>query len=161
MFNISGDLLKSINSKLQFDAARAGGKANVAAADFSADQMLDNAKARLARGSREAKQYGREGKIAVSDAAAIMAGQGSVSDPVIFAKLQVRSNKNAMAALFEADTDASNLRVRAAQTRYDARVGYSNMLSAAQTNLLSSNADSFSNFMKHKHRPSGWDRSPF
>lgn len=161
MFNIAGDILKSINSKLQFDAARAGGKANVRAADFEAEQMLDNAKARLARGSREARLYGREGSIAISDATAAMAGQGSVTDPVILAKLKARSDKNAMASLFEADTDASNLRVRAARIRYDARTGYSNLLSAAQTNLLSSSIDSFSSFMKNKNRPSGWERSPF
>ena len=80
-------------------------------------QLLRNAKARRAAGTREAQQYSYQGREIESNAINTMVAQGGTVDPLLLAKLKQRSSYNSLAALFEAETEAGALEMQSVLTK--------------------------------------------
>jgi hypothetical protein len=162
MLPITGDMWSLLSSSLELQGAKRSSTAGRNAGYFEAEQMLDNAKARLATGSREASEVRYRGRISESDAVAAMAGQGGETDPVLLAKIREKTSYNALAALFDAEVDSNKIKDKAALTRYQAAAGHSaNMFSAGTTflsksmPLFESGAQSFSKWMDSRNKPTG------
>lgn len=95
---------------------------------FEARQIKRNADAIAAKGSRDAQEVRRQGKITASNARAAMAGAGGlVSDAggiEGLAAIKQVSDQNALSALFESDTQSENLRMKARAVKQSAKGEY-------------------------------------
>ena len=97
-----------------------GGVAADKAASSEAKQLRRNANARVAQGTRDVHEIKRDGKRVESDAVAAMAGGGSAFDAGMAERLGdigEITDYNALAAMYEAETDASGLRMQAKARR--------------------------------------------
>jgi hypothetical protein len=155
-------MLKMSSSFLNARGEYSAGKARQKAGRTEANMYLESAKARLARGTREAKQYGHQGKVNVSDAtAALVGGQGAAFDPALIAKIKAKTDYNALAALFESQQESFGLRQRAIDTRYSAGMGRSvshiKTAASALTGVRTAGS-SFGDWMKTKNQPRGTER---
>lgn len=163
--SISSDALNVGSSLFEYSASKGAASANKAAGIFEADRLLKNAKARMAKGTREAGRLRYQGSIMESDAVAAMGGQGGVTDPVLLAKIRERSNYNSLAALFEASSESSDLTQQSINTRFAAKSGAAGQMMNAGATLFNANKElagkTFGEYMKKKSRPSGWQSSPF
>jgi hypothetical protein len=150
---ITSDMLKAGKSILSAKSIAESGSAERKREYYVAERLLEKAKERLAKGSREAKEIGRQGQVMESDAIAAMGGMGMVTDPVLLAKIRAKSSYNALAALFEADVGSDDLRQQAIDTRYSADMSYaanvSNVAAASLTGVKTL-GDSFGDWMKKK-----------
>lgn len=120
MFNWGSEALGSVNQALEFRYNAQATRAKTRSAIGEADILLDNAKSRLAAGTRQANLARHQGRVVESDAIAAMVGQGGGIDINQLAKIKARSNFNAISALFESRTQAADMSVRAASMKTDA-----------------------------------------
>lgn len=105
---------------------------------FQAEQLEANAKASLAKGSRDAEQERRRGEILLSNARAAMAANGGITTDAgavgNLAELQNVVDYNSLATLYEGENQATAQRTAAEGKRYagkQARMrGYSGGLSS-------------------------------
>ena len=92
---------------------------------FQAKQLERNARALEAKGTRDAAEIRRQGKVLSSNARAAMAGAGgSASDAGAvegLAKLKGATDYNALAALFESETKADEMTAKARAKTFQAR----------------------------------------
>lgn len=104
---------------------RAQGKAAAAAGAYERAQYEREAKSRFARGTRDAYEARQQGRRAVSDARAAMAGSGGVTDDAGMTRMagdiKSRSNYNALSALYDAQTEAQGLRAQGRAADYRGR----------------------------------------
>jgi hypothetical protein len=120
-----------------------GGMAEEKSAKRDAAQMVRNAKARYAEGTRAAGETQRQGQRMLSDArAAMAAGGGTTTDAGAIeqqAKIQQATDYNALASLFEAETESDAMKYGAAVKRYEGkaakRAGFMSALKKA-TSLI-------------------------
>ena len=155
MFGISGDNLKLIKTGLEYTSARQKSEAERGSADFEANRLLENAKARLAKGVRTARRDREAGDVMESDTIAAMAGQGSTIDPVMIAKIKAKTNYNSMAALLDAHSEHDDLVQQSLEVRAAGQLSHSANMFAAKTNMLSGLmksgvGNSFTDWMKNK-----------
>ena len=152
---ISGDWLKVIQGGLEYSSGRQKAKAGRYSSGLEADRLLENAKARMAKGTRVARQERQSGDAMESDAIAAMAGQGSATDPVMIAKIKAKTNYNSLAALLQGQTESDDLEQQARDVRTSGELSASANMFAAKTNLLSGAmgvaGGSFADWMKTKH----------
>jgi hypothetical protein len=120
MANWYAEFMGSVGEKLEFDYKRKESKALRKAKLEEADLVLDNAKARLAAGTREAGALRHRSKVIQSDAVAAMASQGGGVDVTDLARIKSRADFSAMNAMFDARMDYSDMRVRGFSMRRDA-----------------------------------------
>ena len=150
---VTSDMLKGGASLFNARGIYESGKAGRDAGNFTASRLLDNAKSRLARGSREAREIGRQGRVMESDAAAALGGQGAAGDPVLLAKIRAKSNSNALSALFDAREESYDIRQQAIDTKYSAQMSYANSFTnsfaAGLTGIMTA-GNSFGDWMKTK-----------
>ena len=73
---ITSDTLKTAKSLLSAKSIRAGAKGEREADYFMAERLLEKARERVAKGTREAKEIARQGRMLESDALAAMGGMG-------------------------------------------------------------------------------------
>jgi hypothetical protein len=97
------------------------GEAAKVAAKSVARQQVSNAKAAEAEGQRRAIEVKRQGARTVSDASAIMAATGGVTDDVgaikTIADIEQVADYNALASLYKSGSRADNLRFSAEMER--------------------------------------------
>ena len=156
---ITSDTLKTAKSLLSAKSIRAGAKGEREADYFMAERLLEKARERVAKGTREAKEIARQGRMLESDALAAMGGMGMASDPVLLAKIKAKSDYNALAALFEAGVESRGMKQQAIETRYAGRMKYAASIPAtagAALTGVSAIGDSFAKWMKK--RPVGVQR---
>lgn len=108
-FGMAGDLVQ--------------GSADKSAANFEAAQMVRNAKARYAQGTRDTQEALRQGRVLQSNArAAMAAGGGVTTDPGAIeqlAKLKDVTDYNALSQLFQAKTEFGAGMTQAAARRME------------------------------------------
>lgn len=130
-----------LSSYSQAQNAKSQGKVRKILGGIEAETLLKNATLRMNQGVREGQYEAYKGRVAISDTTANMVAGGSQLDPVILAKLKARADENTMAAVFDAQIDASSLRQQAIAARaganFQARAGEMKagdiMLSAVST----------------------------
>lgn len=138
MFNISGDWWKVLSAGLEMQSTRQRSKADYRAGKFRAERLEENAEAARAAGIREAAGHRKTGRVAMSDAVAAFAGQGSVTDPVLLAKIKKQADYNSLATLFETSSRVQDLKEQAMHARYSAgRTHAANLFEAGTTMLTS------------------------
>ena len=112
--------MAAASTVLSAGSSIAGGIAEDKAASAEAKQLRTNANARYAQGTREAYQARQDGKRVESDAVAAMAGGGGAFDAGMAERLgeigEV-TDFNALAAMYEAETEADGMRRQARATR--------------------------------------------
>lgn len=101
----------------QAKMAKLEGKQSQFFGNLEADRLLQSATARMNQGGREAQMEQYKGRVMESDAIAAMAASGGGIDPVLLAKIKQRADSNAMAAIYEAGTESSDLKYEAAMAR--------------------------------------------
>lgn len=123
------------------------GKSVKRAAEFEARQLDEQAKAHFARGTQEAKIARRQGERAISDARAAMAASGGVStdEQAIeqLAKLKTESDYNALAALYEAKSQAQGARRQAEARRFEGEQAASSARTRSLATVLKGAKDVF------------------
>lgn len=110
------------------------GNADKKAADFEAAQLVKNAKAKYAQGTRRAAEEQRKGRIMESNARAAFAGSGAAADAGTaqqLAKIRGVGDYNALAAMFQAKTESQGLRTQAAGKRYEGKLAKQKGISSA------------------------------
>lgn len=106
-------LLRAGSSIAQGNAANAAGKRQEKELNRQADRVLGV-------GSREAYEFGRRGKHIEGDATAgLVAGGGSTDAGSIdrLAQISAETNYNALAALYDANEEANQLRLQGREAR--------------------------------------------
>lgn len=92
---------------------------------FEARQINRNATAIAAKGTRDAAEVRRQGKLMASNARAAMAGSGGVSSDAGgiegLANIKRVTDQNALTALFESETQADSLRLQAKAVKQSGR----------------------------------------
>lgn len=131
----SSSQLRGASSGLNFfgdySATITAGKMSVADASWKRFQagrqsrlLLDNAKKRIAAGSKESGQIQYQGRVVESDAIAAMVAQGGTTDPVMLAKIKQTTDYNSLQALFSASADARSMRRQAFNVKSEGEMGY-------------------------------------
>jgi len=96
-----------------------------AAKSFEARQLKRNATASLAKGTREAQEIRRQGKIQASNARAAMSGMGGITTDAGAVRelgdIKKVTDYNALSALFESETEAENLKLKARTSKLEGR----------------------------------------
>lgn len=121
MFSWFGEALGLAKGGLDIKSSLKQSKATGKAERFEADLILDNAKTRLAAGTRQANLQRHQSRVVQSDAKAQMAASGGGVDIQDMAKIKSRADFNAISTLFTAQEQASNMRTRAANMKYRSR----------------------------------------
>ena len=92
---------------------------------FESRQINRNANAIAAKGSRDAQEVRRQGKLMASNARAAMAGSGGMVGDAGgiegLAAIKQVSDQNALSVLFESDTQSENLRMKSRAVKQSAR----------------------------------------
>lgn len=122
-----------VSTALTAGGELAEGDAAVRASKYEAKQLEQQANARYAQGTREAYEAARAGDILESDAIAQMAAGGGGVDAEHLAKIKAESDYNALAALYEGETEAAGIRQKAEAVKYGGKVKQK----AARTRALS------------------------
>ena len=108
---------------------------------FEASQINRNAKAISAKGNREAYETRRQGKVLASNARAAMAGSGGLTSDAgaveDLAKIKRTTDYNALSALFESETQAENLKMKAKARTLEGRQGNIGGLRKSLSTVLS------------------------
>jgi hypothetical protein len=128
-----GTIMSAIGNFVSAGSAIRSGKAQATAANYTADQMVQNANDVTAAGQREAEMENMKAKILASRAIAVAAAQGgdagSPGVAHVVADIAGRGAYNAGVALYDAEARARQLRMGAEATRYEGEVmragGYS------------------------------------
>lgn len=115
-------------------------RATERAAQYTAKQLERNAKARFARGTRQAYEERRQGRITLSNARTAMAGSGtSTTDAGAIrqlADIKTTADYNALSAVFGAKSEAQGLYEKAEAVRYEAKTkAYAKRAKAVSTVL--------------------------
>lgn len=117
------------------------GKASEAASKYEAEQMVQQAKARYAQGTREAQEARRRADLMESNARAAMAGSGGVAtDPGAIeqlSKIREVGDYNALAAMFEAESEGKGLRQAAKSRLHEGRLAKKTAFSTALGKAMS------------------------
>lgn len=112
--------LTAASTVLSAGSQLAGGIAEDRAASYESKQLRRQANARYAQGTRDAYEASREGEIVESNAVAAMAGGGASFDAGMAERVgEIRevSDYNALAALYDAETESRGIRAQARQVR--------------------------------------------
>lgn len=138
------------NSKI----AEAEAKANRVFAGVEAASMERKATAIENSGVRAAQMEHYKGRVLHSDATAAMAAQGGVVDPAMLARIKQRSDYNAMSAMFDARSQAIDMRETAAMTRIQGQLDYSQGKARASDIYRSATYTAIGKF------PRTWNQAP-
>ena len=114
--------LKGAGTILGAGSSILGGSAADKAMRFQAKQLERNAKATRAKGTRATQEGLRKGRVLESDAIAQMAAGGGGTDIKGLADLKQVTDYNALAALFEAETQAEGLDLAAKGKRMEGKM---------------------------------------
>ncbi len=95
-------------------------KLNTTFAGIEADQMMRQATALENQGVRASQVEQYKGRAMMSDATAAMAAGGGGVDPEMLAKIKQRADYNSLTALFDARSQAIDMRFKAGMTRIGA-----------------------------------------
>ncbi len=127
------------------ESAETQAKLEQSIANFEADQLMDNARARLAAGTRAAYERRRAGRITASNAAAAMGASGGVADDAGAARTLARIDRdaeyNSLSELYQATREARGTEKQARARRFEggmARVRGRNEKRAARIGMVNS-----------------------
>lgn len=154
----SSSNMKGVSGSLNFfgdySATITAGKMSVADASWNRFQaarksrlLLQNAKKRMAQGSKEAGMIQYQGRVVESDAIAAMAGQGGTTDPVMLAKMKQVADYNSLQALFSATSDAGALKREARNVTSQAEMQYMRAKTQQKIDRYAATANMITNAM--------------
>lgn len=113
------------------------GMAEEDAAKFEAKQLRRNAKAVEARGQRQAKEIRWQGEMLKSGDVARQAAGGGGIDTQSLAKISNMTDYNALAALYQAGTEADTLRDAARIREWEGKIAKREAVRKTVTNFMS------------------------
>lgn len=131
--------LKVASTILSVGSHIAGGHAADRAASSEAKQLRRNANARVAQGTREAYQEKKAGERVESDTIAAMAAGGAAFDEGMaerMGEIGEITDYNALAAMYEAETEAAGLRQQAKLRRKAGQRAYATGFVKAGSTIL-------------------------
>ena len=123
---VTSDYITLNEAYNQSKIIEANAKLQETMAGIYADQLGRKATMMENIGVRQAQIAQYEGRVAESDATAIMAASGGVVDPTVLAKFKQRARYNSMAAIYDARMKALDLRYEAGMTRVGAKMARAN-----------------------------------
>jgi len=126
---VKGNKLKTLTAALDTISAVRAGTAAEKGKRFEAKQLERKATRSRARGTREAAEERRKGKILASNVRAAMAGSGTSTTDVgaveQLADVKRVTDYNALAALFESETEAKDLELAGEARRFEGKAAKS------------------------------------
>lgn len=133
--------LMAAETMMSASGDRAAGEASRVSAYHDAEQMDRNAKAVIARGTRDAYEERQAGDILTSNARAQMAaGGGSASDEgavELLADIKTKTGYNSLAALFDSESEAQGIEYGAEVRRYEGDLANQRAKQKSLTTILS------------------------